>query len=251
MNYNDDIINDLKSLYNESGYNKFYWNQILNKIYKSDDDCDKVFNYMKQLINIQSNNILNFDLIDFIINYGNLKIISLFSQTDFLMNIINLLKNKTNISIEVKKEIIFLIQKWYFKFINNKSILSFTKCYLYLLNKRIIFPNNDYNLKTYTKYISDEEIEIKYYKNLLKEDLNYIEKFEKIENKFSDDIQNETILNNKNNEFEIISKNNCFNINEYIPNYHSNNSNNEFGSFKNHMNNIEKNNNNLFGFEIL
>ena len=54
---------------------------------------------MKQLINIQSNNILNFDLIDFIINYGNLKIISLFSQTDFLMNIINLLKNKTNISI--------------------------------------------------------------------------------------------------------------------------------------------------------
>ena len=77
MNNNDDIINDLKSLYNESGYNKFYWNQILYKINKSDEDCHKVYNYMKQLMNIQSNNILNLDLIDFIINYGNLKVISL------------------------------------------------------------------------------------------------------------------------------------------------------------------------------
>jgi len=107
MNNNDDIINDLKSLYNESGYNKFYWNRILYKINKSDEDCHKVFNYMKQLINIQSNNILNLDLIDFIINYGNLKVISLFSQNEFLMNIINLLKSKNNVSTQIQKKLFF------------------------------------------------------------------------------------------------------------------------------------------------
>ena len=245
MNNNDDIINDLKSLYNESGYNKFYWNRILYKINKSDEDCHKVFNYMKQLINIQSNNILNLDLIDFIINYGNLKVISLFSQNEFLMNIINLLKSKNNVSTQIQKEIIFLIQKWYFKFINNKDLLSFTKCYLILISKGIVFPNKDYILKTYSKYILDEEIEIKYYKNLLKEDTNYIEEFEKIENKFSDDIPQKNILNNKNNKFENNEKNICFNINEHLTNYEPNN--NEFGNFQNHLNNMKINYKNLFG----
>ena len=250
MNYNDDIIHDLKSLYNESGYNKFYWNQILNKINNSDGDCQKVFNYMKQLINIQPNNILNLDLIDFIINYGNLNVISFFSQNEFLMTIINLLKNKHKTSKLIQKEIIFLIQKWYYKFINNKDLLSFTKCYLYLLKKRIVFPNKDYILKTYSKYILDEEIEIKYYKNLLKEDLNYIEEFEKIENKYSDDIQQKTILNHKNNEINSYEKNNYFNINEHITNYQPNNKNNEFGNFSNHLNNMEINYKNLFGNNI-
>ncbi len=50
-------------------------------------------------------------------------------------------------------EIIYLIQKWNNYFNKNKIYSSFHQCYLYLLNKGIIFPKEEYKLETYNKYI--------------------------------------------------------------------------------------------------
>ena len=132
-------------------------------------------------------------------------------------------------------EIIYLIQKWNNNFNKNKNYSSFNQCYLYLLNKGIVFPNQEYKLETYNKYILDNEIKAytlnKQLKNLQVNE-SYIKDFEKIENKYSDNVIEKV------NEEELNNNTNFIDINYYNPNEYNKENNNYFENIKSHFNNI-------------
>ena len=238
MSYNDDALFYIKLLYKDNGFNKNSWIEILKKIQFNCDYDNQIFLFVKNKLVTQPNNILNLDFIDFIFTYGNLNLFYLFSQKEFLMSLFILLKKEHNYSIKIQMEIIYLIQKWKNNFNKNKNYSSFNQCYLYLLNKGIVFPNQEYKLETYNKYILDNEIKAytlnKQLKNL-QDNESYIKDFEKIENKYSDNViekVNEEELNNNTNFIDI----NYYNPNEY--NKENKENNNYFENIKAHFNNI-------------
>ena len=151
------------------------------------------------------------------------------------MSLFILLKKEHNYSIKIQMEIIYLIQKWNNTFNKNKNYSSFNQCYLYLLNKGIVFPNEEYKLETYNKYILDNEIKAytlnKQLKNL-QDNESYIKDFEKIENKYSDNVIEKV------NEEQLNNNTNFIDINYYNPNEYNKENNNYFENIKSHFNNI-------------
>ena len=158
---NSNVLYDLQVLYSVNGNGKKIWNKIINKLNNLKDNS-QIINYLKNLIINQPNNELTLDIIDFIISYGNNRVISLIAEKDFMNNFISLLKKEVNANIKIQMKVIYLIQKWAFKFNNDINCIFpiFNECYDYLLNNGIVFPPVDNKMDTYNKYIKDEEVEI-------------------------------------------------------------------------------------------
>ena len=78
-----------------------------------------------------------------------------------MKNILDLLKNSSKSSVNIQKKIIFLTQKWAKKYENeiNSNLSGFLEKYNALKKGGIIFPPSTYKLETFTKYITEEEIQ--------------------------------------------------------------------------------------------
>ena len=278
---NSNVLYDLQVLYSVNGNGKKIWNKIINKLNNLKDNS-QIINYLKNLIINQPNNELTLDIIDFIISYGNNRVISLIAEKDFMNNFISLLKKEVNANIKIQMKVIYLIQKWAFKFDNDINCIFpiFNECYDYLLNNGIVFPPVDNKMDTYNKYIKDEEIEInnnsQNNKNLdnnlnnisLKSGLtiNYNNPFSdkndeksfvsdlSIINQFNEEIPNPVSMDNKAfNPYDIQAKNitnNKNNINNQLKNNNNDIKNNKVGLkiindfYKSNINNNEIKNQN-------
>jgi hypothetical protein len=132
--------------------------------------------------------LLLLDVIDFLIDKGNINIWIYASSKKFFLPLINLLKIKDIPEVQIK--LLYLIKKWGIKFEEQKNIISnFSDIYNRLKNGGVEFPNYnglDYNI--YIKNVKDEKKSINdndsfYYleklKNILKEE-NFQHKYRRL-----------------------------------------------------------------------
>ena len=96
------------------------------------------------------------DIIDFLIDKGNLTIWLYINSKKFFLPLINLLKIKDIPEVQIK--LLSLIQKWGIKFEEQKNIISnFSDIYNRLKNNGVEFPK--YNGTDYNIYLSKKEEE--------------------------------------------------------------------------------------------
>ena len=119
------------------------------------------------------------DILDFLIDKGNLTIWKCISSKKFFLPLINLLKIKDIAEVQIK--LLSLIKKWGIKFEAQKNIIpNFSDIYNRLKNNGVEFP--DYNGPDYTLYFkkNDEIINKKEEDNINDDTFYYIEKLRNI-----------------------------------------------------------------------
>lgn len=119
------------------------------------------------------------DVLDFLIDKGNLTIWTCISSKKFFLPLINLLKIKDIAEVQIK--LLSLIKKWGIKFEDQKNIIpNFSDIYNRLKNNGVEFP--DYNGPDYTLYLkkNDEIINKKEEENINDDSFYYFEKLKNI-----------------------------------------------------------------------
>jgi len=213
------ILNEIYSNVN----NKQNWYNFYD-IIKNGNEALYFMNYIFNSISIQPNNILNLDILDFVIDFGANTYINPLNDQNFLFTLINLLKKKYNTSEELQKELIYLIQKWAKKYYNHPFFINFKECYNYLGNKGIVFPPDNIVVPTYSKYVTKNDLESVNDNNLY-QSYQYDNPFNNKNNFISSSINNNNNNNFGNfNNFNDNNVNNSNNINN-INNYNNNNNN--------------------------
>ena len=172
---------NIQKIYDSNGNHVKGWKKFLYEINLENTKInDEIFTKINQSILDKESIDLTLDIIDFIIDNGDNCIIDLIATKNFLINIRKLLKVDAIKEIEIQKKIIFLIQKWALKFGNNIKYKIFKENYENLKLK-ITFPNEDYKIETYNKYIENDEI---------KKAMNIISEIKKKEKYYKDAINN-------------------------------------------------------------
>ena len=161
MEQNENEISlSIHKIYNSDGKNKNEWQEFLFEININKKKINKqIISRLDQSFKDKTKVDLTSDFIDFIIDYGCDTVIDLISNEKFLANFISLIKKSSNSTIETQKKVIFLIQKWALKFGNENNHSIFKSNYDYLKSLNIAFPNRNYIIDTYNKYISEKEIQ--------------------------------------------------------------------------------------------
>ena len=217
----NNILNEIYSNAN----NKQNWYNFYD-IIKNGNEALYFMNYIFNSISIQPNNILNLDILDFVIDFGANTYINPLNDQNFLFTLINLLKKKYNTSEELQKELIYLIQKWAKKYYNHPFFINFKECYNYLGNKGIVFPPDNIVVPTYSKYVTKNDLESVNDNNLY-QSYQYDNPFNNKNNFISSSINNNNNNNFGNfNNFNDNNVNNSNNINN-INNYNNNNNMNQ------------------------
>ena len=145
-----ELIN-LENIYLFDGSDKGNWEYFLTDI-KNESYSDKIVASLLDNITNQPKNELNLDIIDYILDFGCPKIISLIAEKKFLDSVLNLLKSETNAGLEIQKKVLYLTQKWAKKFGNNKELGTFQENYNMLKSFNITFPDESFVMDTYNKY---------------------------------------------------------------------------------------------------
>jgi len=153
---------NLESLFSNKGSNKEDWNYIEEKI-KNEEYSEKIIENLSHYLQKKDQDevTLALDITDYILDFGCPKIISLVAQQNFLEDILNLIRSETNANIINQKLVIYLIQKWAKKFLINKELNSFQKNFTILQNYGIEFPDENFSMDTYHKYINEEQLQNK------------------------------------------------------------------------------------------
>ena len=158
-NFEIDSSAYIQRIYDSNGKSISGWKNLL---YDINSEELKISQNIVSKLNkslVDKNNIdLTFDIIDFIIHFGNEIIISLIAGERFLDNFLYLLAVNANLNEDLQEKLIFLIQKWALKFQNNEKYKIFWEKYNFLKSKNIVFPEQNYVIETYNKYISEEKI---------------------------------------------------------------------------------------------
>lgn len=114
-------------------------------------------NKLKELnVDVQS---MALDLTDFFMDEGKMPLYNQVSSKDFLMTLVNILKNRGASLIQEK--ILYLLKKWGIKFEKHKDIIpTFSDIYEQLKKSNTVFPN--INTPPYYRFLySKEELEMK------------------------------------------------------------------------------------------
>lgn len=149
----------IQEIYDTNGKYKKEWHKFLFNIKREDSQINKeIKTKLEQSLNEKNNINLTCDIIDFIINYGSESIIDLILEKNFLYKFFGLMKKTANSPLEIQKKVLFLLQKWKIKYENNPKYSIVEKNYQYLKEINIRFPDSNYKIETYDKYISEEEI---------------------------------------------------------------------------------------------
>ena len=147
----------INNIYSSNGSSKNDWSNFIKDI-NNDSYVDKIIFLLHKNMRENPKNELTVDIIDLIIDYGSPKILFKVADKQFLDTFLNLLKSGTNAGIENQKKVIYLTQKWAKKYEKNKSLSIFMENYNFLKSNGITFPNEDFVINTYTKFISEDEI---------------------------------------------------------------------------------------------
>ncbi len=93
---------------------------------------------------------MGLDLLDFFMDEGKMPLFSQVSSKDFLMTLVNILKNRG--ASKIQEKILYLLKKWGIKFEKTKDIIpTFTDIYDQLKKNNTVFPN--ISSPPYSKYI--------------------------------------------------------------------------------------------------
>ena len=134
----------------------------------------KLLNFSK------SNQLLLLDVLDFLVDRGNMNIWSSISSKKFFQSLLDLLRTKD--IPEVQMKLLGLIQKWGLNFEDKKNVLpNFYTVYKKLVNSNVQFPN-DFE-SNYQIYVSNNS-KSNYYKS--NNNNNYDKKNDDYENENSD-----------------------------------------------------------------
>ena len=220
-------------LINSDYTKKENWMNLLNNI-DIEYDIKPFVQYLESELSKNLNNELIYDIIDFIVDFCSENIVKLISEDWFLNSFLSSLKKGTGISVQIQMKIIFLIQKWSLK--SSYYYPNFQNKYEFLKKNGIIFPDSNFEMKTYDKYF-DKKSFIKEYKskNANEFTFNAFNQQDDSNDKENDNIQKEN-LNSQN--FNI---NNNYNKNITYGNPYLIDINENYNSNKN----INNNNNNI------
>ena len=150
-------LQNINNIYLSEGKNKNSWALFLKDI-NNDMYKEKIVMFLEKNMKENPKNELTIDIIAFIMDFGNQNIINLIGQKQFQNIFINLLKSETNAGIENQKKVIYLTQKWAKKFNGNQNLTVFLDNYNLLKNSGIVFPPENFVIKTYEKFVSKNEI---------------------------------------------------------------------------------------------
>ena len=152
-------ISFIQRIYDSNGKYIKEWKKFLFEIKMQDSQiCKEIKTKLEKSLNDKNNIDLTCDIIDFIIDYGSESMIDLVIEKIFFDKFLGLLKKTTNSPKEIQKKVIFLLQKWKLKYEKIPKYSLIEKYYEYLKKMDICFPNSNYKIETYDKYISEEEI---------------------------------------------------------------------------------------------
>ena len=152
-------ISFIQRIYDSNGKYIKEWKKFLFEIKMQDSQiCKEIKAKLEKSLNDKNNIDLTCDIIDFIIDYGSESMIDLLIEKIFFDKFLGLLKKTTNSPKEIQKKVIFLLQKWKLKYEKIPKYSLVEKYYEYLKKMDIRFPNSNYKIETYDKYISEEEI---------------------------------------------------------------------------------------------
>ena len=164
----------IDEVYDTNGKDYSKWEKLLTCIKHRQTYYDFI-SIMEYKINSDPNNQLNYDIIDFIINYSfNSELITLISSNTFLTNFVYIIQVDKVITYNIKLKLIHLIRKWYNIFTMNPdhpATKGFVTVYYDIIYKQIpiysqllyphcirIFEEIDYIKYTLTKYNDVNEL---------------------------------------------------------------------------------------------
>ena len=148
------LIPLLQTLFQNKGYPSQLWKTILEILNSNPTEIINFVSIIKNKINDynQQISILALDLLDYTVDNGKMTLWIQISSKDFLSNLINILKTREVIDIQLK--ILYLIEKWGKNFKKyNSQIPNFFYVYKSLKDNDVNFPNN-YS-SSYEKYFRE------------------------------------------------------------------------------------------------
>ena len=207
MNTQNNIFSILNNIYSTNGRNKNYWKDLLICI-NNNSSFPKIIEFFNQRIKNEPSNILNLDILDFLIDYGRIDLLRELSKVDLMMNVFTLLRKSSGSGQEVQTKGIYLTKKW-FDIANNKkeNFEGFIKNYNDLQSKGIAFPPSGFKLNTYEQYISINEI------NNLLSNINSFNRQNNNENDFNNNFENIENINIINYSYKINNDTSTFESN--------------------------------------
>ena len=240
-------MNSINGIYSNNGNQKKDWENFIKDI--NNNSCNEQIIFLLQK-NMKENpqNEITVDIIDLIVDYGSPKILNLIAQKQFLDSFLNLLKSETKAGVENQKKVIYLTQKWAKKFDKNPSFSIFMDNFNFLKSNGIAFPPDNFMMKTYDKFISQEEIKNSLYNNQNNNNNNYNPYHNNFSNNQNNNNSNDFYTNYdqklQNNSQKVINpfENNNSYQNDGFP--MGNNSNDDFPRNDNFNNNYNFNNSN-------
>ena len=240
---------NISEIISSNGNNKEAWVNLLCDI--NSDVSQKihhdVISILKNNLKEKLNEEITLDILDFLVNYGEPSIIALIAKWDLINKMLFILRNECHSSVEVKKKIIFLSQKWGKKYENDKNFQIFVDNYKGLQKMGIIFPPLTYKLETYTKYISEEEAQTAQIKAKAMKNIKENNKKCNIESQNEDKMKNplsSEIEKNENKESELKNENKIYDNKSIVINKESNHEENPYHD-DNNRGNEENNRGNL------
>ena len=246
MSSNFELIN-INNIYSNNGNQKKDWENFIKDINNNSSNEQIIFLLQKSMKENPQNEI-TVDIIDLIVDYGSPQILNLIAQKQFLDSFLNLLKSETKAGVENQKKVIYLTQKWATKFGNNPSFSIFRDNFNFLKGNGIAFPPDNFVMKTYDKFISQEEIKNSLLNNQNNTNNNFnpynINSSNNQSNNNSNNFYTNYDQNIQNNNQKVINpfENNNSNQNDGFP--MGNNNNDDFPRNNNYNNNYNFNNSN-------
>ena len=244
MSSNFELIN-INNIYSNNGNQKKDWENFIKDINNNSSNEQIIFLLQKSMKENPQNEI-TVDIIDLIVDYGSPQILNLIAQKQFLDSFLNLLKSETKAGVENQKKVIYLTQKWATKFGNNPSFSIFRDNFNFLKGNGIAFPPDNFVMKTYDKFISQEEIKNSLLNNQNNTNNNFnpynINSSNNQSNNNSNNFYTNYDQNIQNNNQKVINpfENNNSNQNDGFP--MGNNNNDDFPRNNNYNNNYNFNN---------
>ena len=160
MNMEANTSNNISKFILSNGLDKIALENIIRDICSEEPNANHdIISFLSQQLKDKTNLEIILDFIDFLVNYGTDTTVELIAKKEFLDQILQLLKKSSKTDINIQKKVVFLIQKWAKKYENekNRKFFIFVENYNFLKSQNMKFPPLNYNLETYSKFISDEE----------------------------------------------------------------------------------------------
>ena len=207
---------------NSDGKDEKNWKLLLPSINKEPTKNLKylINEFFQYISNNNFNKEIIYDILDYIIdNYNNLEIKNSILDISILGLLSGIIQKK-EVEKNVKIKILFLLQKWKWKNINENCLLIYNQ----IKSSNIILPPKGFQIVTYKKYLKQE-----IFNENNKSNFYGYNKLDNQENSNKNEYDNKKIIENDDDDFRLLKY-----LND-IPNSNQNNQNNN-----NYNNNLSK-----------